>query len=347
MVFWTIYGTLYAIIEYGLLGESAVYPSTQNYYNGKSQFIYIIPGSALLGLIIGLLEIFVFKRLFLKKSFSFKIFVKTGIYSFLIAFFLLFIGAFFMSRELGLSIYDPEVINSQIRFFNNFAFYSIFIYIGFSFVISLFIYEISKNLGLMVFYNFITGKYTKPRVEERIFMFMDIKSSTAVAEELGHTKYYELLNRYYSDMSDAILNTYGEIYQYVGDEVVISWPIERGIKNNNCIRCFFEIKLAITSREAYYVNNFGLVPRFKAGLHCGMVTSGEVGELKKEIVFSGDVLNTTSRIQEQCNIYDAELLISQELLSSLPNPDQVSTEVIGEIELRGRQQKVTINKVSL
>lgn len=347
MLFWSLYGAIYAIVEYGILGNTDVYPSTQNYYNSKAQFTYVIPGSALLGLFIGLLEIFVFKKVFNKKSFSFKVIVKSSIYSFLIAFFLLFIGAIFMSWELDLSIFDPQVINSQIRFFNNFAFYSIFIYIGFSFIISLFIYEISKNLGIMVFYNFITGKYTKPRVEERIFMFLDIKSSTTIAEELGHTKYYELLNRYYSDMSDAILNTYGEIYQYVGDEVVVSWPIERGIKNNNCIRCFFEIKLAITSKEAYYKNTFGLVPGFKAGIHCGMVTSGEVGELKKEIVFSGDVLNTTSRIQEQCNINNAELLISQEILNILPNPDQISTEVIGEIELRGRQRKVVINKVSL
>ena len=246
---------------------------------------------------------------------------------------------------MGVPITHPTVFDSIKRFVTNFAFLSIFIYIGFIFILNFFIFEMSKSMGMMVVFNFITGKYHKPLVEERIFMFMDMKSSTTIAEKLGHVKYYQLLNKYYSDMSDPILNTCGQIYQYVGDEVIISWPLKKGLLNNNCIRCFYEIKKAINDNEEYYINHFGVAPLFKAGMHCGKVTTGEIGQLKKEIVFTGDVLNTTSRIQESCNQYDAELLISKKLFDLLPHSSELTSTEIGELELRGKQEKILINKL--
>ena len=338
-------GTIYGTVEYGILGDAEVYPSTQNIYGGLSQIAYILIGSASLGFIVGMLEVFAFKKLFNGRPFSFKIIFKSIFYSLLIDLFLIVFGAIFTSHRLGLSMLDSEVIQSQIRFVSNFAFISIFIYISFAFIISLFILEMSKNLGLMVFYNFVTGKYHKPSVEDRVFMFMDMKSSTTIAEQLGHVKYYELLNKYYADISDAIINANGEIYQYVGDEVIISWPLKLGVKGNNCIKCFLQIKKAISSRSEEYIQKFDAVPTFKAGLHCGQVTTGEIGELKKEIVFSGDVLNTTSRIQGLCNQYNAELLTSSELIELLDTKENLSISEIGAIELRGKQEKVIINKI--
>lgn len=344
--FWTIFGTIYSIVEYGILGDSGLYPSTQNIYGGKSQIVYVIVGAGLMGIIVGIMEVFFFKNLFLKKPFAFKVFFKSAFYSFLILLFLVVLGAVFASQRLGKSVLDAAVIQSQMRFISNFAFISIFIYIGFAFFLSFFIFEMSKSMGIMVVYNFITGKYHKPSIEDRIFMFMDMKSSTTIAEKLGHVKYYELLNIYYADMSDAILNNEGEIYQYVGDEVVISWPQNVGIKNNNCIKCFFEIKDVINQKSSDYLKSFGLVPQFKAGLHCGSVTTGEIGQLKKEIVFTGDVLNTTSRIQMLCNEYGAQLLASQHVLDLLTLNNEYNITPIGEIQLRGKNRKVNISKVT-
>lgn len=342
---WTLFGTIYALVEYGVLGDSPVYPSTQNSYNSSEQFIYVILGATIMGLIVGIMELYIFEGLFSKRSFSYKILLKASFYSLLIALFLIILGGYFNSRIMGVPITDPVVLQSIKRFVTNFAFLSIFIYISFAFVINFFIFEMSKSLGMMVVFNFITGKYHKPIVEERIFMFMDMKSSTTIAEKLGHVKYYQLLNRYYSDMSDAILNTYGEIYQYVGDEIIVSWPLKKGLENDNCIRCFYEIKNSINNNGEFYINEFGIVPTFKAGMHCGKVTTGEIGQLKKEIVFTGDVLNTTSRIQERCNQYEAELLISKKLFELIPPSDKFKSTEIGELELRGKQEKVTINKL--
>ncbi|MTI39597.1 adenylate/guanylate cyclase domain-containing protein [Fulvivirga lutimaris] len=344
--FWTLFGTLYGIVEYGLLGETGLYPSTQNVYGGKSQIVYVIVGAGLLGAVVGTMEVFFFKNLFLKKPFVFKVIFKSAFYSILILIFLIVLGAIFTSHRLNKAIIDAVVIQSQMRFISNFAFFSIFIYIGFAFFLSFFIFEMSKSMGIMVVYNFITGKYHKPSIEDRIFMFIDMKGSTTIAEKLGHVKYYELLNKYYADMSDPILNSQGEIYQYVGDEIIISWPKSIGIKNNNCLNCFYDIRDNINLKSSEYFNAFSLVPQFKAGLHCGPVTTGEIGQLKKEIVFTGDVLNTTSRIQMLCNEYNAQLLASQQVLDLLTLNNEYDITPMGEIQLKGKNRKINISTVA-
>ena len=188
-------------------------------------------------------------------------------------------------------------------------------------------------------------KYHKPIVENRIFMFLDMKSSTTIAEALGHIKYFNLLQTYYDIMSDPIINSYGEVYQYIGDEIVISWELERGLENANCIRCFFDIHDNLLAHREKLMAKFGFEIGFKAGIHFGEVTTGEVGALKKEIVFTGDVLNTTARIQSHCNTLQSDLLISEALKKVLPK-SKYSFKTKGEISLKGRNKKEELINVT-
>jgi len=95
-----------------------------------------------------------------------------------------------------------------------------------------------------------------------------------------------------------------------------------------------------------YLRKYGVFPEFKAGLHFGDVTVGEIGVIKREFLFTGDVLNTTSRIQSMCNELHAELLISSELFKELQIDESYATEEKGVFELRGRNEKVKLIKIS-
>jgi len=146
-------------------------------------------------------------------------------------------------------------------------------------------------------------------------------------------------------VTKPIVDSRGDIYQYVGDEVIVSWPSQRAFQEGNCIECFFRIGRAIAARSAVYRERFGLVPGVKAGIHVGEATVGEIGVVKKDIVFSGDVLNTTSRIQQECNRYDVNLLASSELLRRMPlGPAYVSVPV-GEILLRGKAEALSLSAI--
>jgi len=89
-------------------------------------------------------------------------------------------------------------------------------------------------------------------------------------------------------------------------------------------------------KSTAYKEKYGLSPQFKAGLHCGKVTTGEIGVLKKEIIFTGDVLNTTARIEGLCNNYDVDILVSDSLAEKLDLSPYYKVESVGKNNLRGK-----------
>ena len=70
-----------------------------------------------------------------------------------------------------------------------------------------------------------------------------------------------------------------------GKKGMHSWTEEKGLFEDNCIRCYQKINESIQKESNKYQSRFGFVPGFKAGLHLGEVTTGEIGTLKKEIVY--------------------------------------------------------------
>lgn len=205
-----------------------------------------------------------------------------------------------------------------------------------------FVTHVSRLLGRNVLINYLTGRYYRPMEEERIFMFLDIKSSTTLAEKLGHFQWHRFLNDFFFDISEPISRTKGEIYQYVGDEVVISWTKSRGVRDLNCIRCFFLIMQKVESKRHRYLARYGTEPIFKAGYHIGKVVAGEIGDFKRSLVFHGDTINTASRIQAETNRLNLRLLLSAQLLKELDLKNGYTTEHIGEIQLRGKEEKIEL-----
>jgi adenylate cyclase len=202
--------------------------------------------------------------------------------------------------------------------------------------------QINSKFGQGIFWNIIRGKYNTPKVESRIFMFLDLNSSTTIAENLGDKRYHELLKDLFTDITNPILDNRGEIYQYVGDEVVIAWRYADGIAESKCIQCFFDIKEHLNSLSPKYWDRYHIQPTFKAGIHCGKVIAGEVGIIKRDITYSGDVLNTTSRIQGMCKEFQQEVIVSIDLMDELHLSRHYSTELLGSIKLRGKEKEMSL-----
>jgi len=207
--------------------------------------------------------------------------------------------------------------------------------------------QVNTKFGQGVFGDIATGKYHTPRGEKRVFMFLDLNSSTAIAERLGDEAYHRLLRDFFSDITNPILENRGNIYQYVGDEVVVSWNYKDGIENAACINCFFDLKKLFQDQKQKYLNKYGLVPSFKAGIHCGDVVVGEVGIIKRDITYSGDVLNTTSRIQGMCKEFNEEVIVSGDLALHLRLASKFTTALLGTIKLRGKEKELSLSSVRM
>jgi adenylate cyclase len=210
----------------------------------------------------------------------------------------------------------------------------------------IFALQMNRMIGANVLRYFMAGRYHRPIAEERIFLFLDLEKSTTLAERLGSARYFELLRRFVDDLTDPIVASRGEIYQYAGDEVVVTWSLAEGIRAANCVRCFFWSRDAVAREAARYTRDFGTVPRFRAGLHGGTVTAGELGDLRRQIVFVGDILNTAARLEEYAKRAGLDLVVSDALLSRLELPPGVLARRCGELELRGKEAPVAAYSLS-
>lgn len=190
----------------------------------------------------------------------------------------------------------------------------------------------------------LIGKFYHPREEQRIFMFLDLQSSTHLAEQLGHKLYSSLIQDCFYDLG-VVIKDNAEIYQYVGDEAVLTWDLEVGIQDENFINAFFRFKNQIDLKEKYYQEKYGVKPFFKAGIHAGKVMITEIGKYKREIAYHGDAVNTAARIQGQCNALGAELLISESLKNHVKS-DKYQVMNVGSSLLRGKQKEMVIYSVT-
>ncbi len=347
-IIWLIIGWLTLWSEYAVVAQLDEVTMPESSISWSTEIIVFASIMVfLIGCFVGLLEATFINRLFIKSSFPKKILSKLIIYAIILGILVFITYMIAASIDLRQPIYSQEVFDKYLLFLFSLTNVSTAIQIYFSLAVSLLYAEISDNLGQNVLLNFFTGKYHKPVIENRIFMFTDMKDSTTIAEKLGHIKYFDLLRSYYDDLTDAIINNNGEVYQYIGDEIVISWNVKKKQAAERSIQCYFDMKSDLAKKRDYYLKTFGLFPDFKAGIHIGEVTTGEIGALKKEIFFTGDVLNTTARIQSLCKNYGVDILTSEELIHNLIEREIYSIENLGEAVLKGKENKLNLYTLSV
>jgi len=206
--------------------------------------------------------------------------------------------------------------------------------------------QLDRLLGPGVLLGYVTGRYHHPRREDRVFMFLDLKGSTSIADHMEADKYFGFLHQYFTEMSEPILETDAEIYQYVGDEIVLTWRMKAGLEEGACVRAFFLIEDQIRANRELFLSRYGVVPEFKAGVHAGEVITAQIGELKSEIVYNGDVLNTAARIQAACGELGRKLLVSASLVDRLGLGPAYAVERLGPTRLRGKEEPIELCAVT-
>lgn len=185
-------------------------------------------------------------------------------------------------------------------------------------------------------------RHAGPTVEERVFVFLDLTDSTTITERLGHVQYSRLIRACYHDLSEVVIRYQAQIYQYVGDEVVLSWDAGDGVKDSTCLRLFFAYQERLQERAADYEREFGVIPVFRGSMDLGTVTRASVGDIKRDIAYHGNVLNVAARLQELCKIYSEPVLITDRMHKALSESPRFLARFLGPVTLRGQSQEVGV-----
>lgn len=342
-IFWFFAAFLFVLLRTVGINEGGDFLKLEHDHI-QLDLITVLFGGIMLGIAFGVLDIFLDTESIRKKSYGFIIAVKSIFHvsililvTYLIVVVLsLFEAGIALRKEYSFSIY-------KWTFSEDFLVAFVYVWVV-SMVISL-IKQVNLKLGPGNLAKFMLGTYHHPRVEERIFMFLDMKSSTTHAEKLGHIRYSELIQDCFYDLTDVVIERRVEVYHYVGDEAVLTWKVKQGLEDANCLNAFFDFEKVLYDKSNYYTKKYKFLPEFKAGVNIGLATIAEVGEIKREIHFHGDVLNTAARLQSECNHYNKRVLISEELRTRFSDDQGLNFILIGDILLKGKEKRLNIYSV--
>ncbi len=237
------------------------------------------------------------------------------------------------------NVSDPEASNAFTPLSVVFSFIIIFTI--------LFILQTGHLVGGRTLGNLVLGRYHRPRIEDRFFLFVDIVGSTRIAETIGPLAMHRFLNRVFALAADPVADQRGEIYQYVGDQIVITWRVESGRVASHPLICFFAIQSALADASEWFESDFGVTPTVRGALHAGQVVAGEVGVNRRSIVFHGDVMNVCARIEQATRDLGCLFLASEEAIHRLEGTIGHSIKNRGPLKFRGRQATVEVFEVSL
>lgn len=330
-------GWFVAFIFFYIMRHVGIYGLPHSQFHILKSISLLLLFSIISGIVFGSLHYF-FHKYFFRKIPLWQMMLRLSIDQLLIISLLTLI--YYLSFKL--------IEQNMVSFWNFIQSPTALIYYLYVFLVNIslsFIWEIAGLLGPGNFIKLITGKFYSPKEEYRIFMFVDLNSSTTLAEKLGHLAYSSFLKDCFYDL--AIVHSYNaQIYQYVGDEAVLTWERYKMKYVTECIDAFWAFNDELIRRSMYYKNKYGINPQFKAGMSIGMVTVVEIGDIKKEIAYHGNTLNTASRIETLCNVYKEKLLISKKMYNELAKETSpfIYTKIT-ETQLRGKHGTTEIYSV--
>jgi adenylate cyclase len=304
-----------------------------NVPQGRSAIVGMTYGVTMSG-VLGAVEIFILSdwlRDWLARfPFTVSLAIRTAVYAVIIA-----VLQWIQPGEhlMGLPRDDTTV---TATFWNGFAYsaaISVLFNIGFA---------ITNLIGGRSFFNFITGRYHTPVEENRFVLFVDIAGSTGLAEQLGGIAIHQLLDRTFRLLTLSVVDNRGEVLNYVGDEVIVTWPEKRGAVDCRPLRCFLGMRQDLAAASAQLQREFGVVTKIRGSLHFGPVIVGEIGDVKRAIVFNGDVMNTAARLEELSRKVEGGFLASHAAMERFTSPPPFPIRDLGRLEIRGRVDGIDV-----
>jgi adenylate cyclase len=294
--------------------------------------------------VMGYLFVFTLKNVFRKQS-AFTNFIFKSIILLLAAFIINFLVHFIDSalilgkgRHEAFQLTVNEIVHTRLLL-QGIIFWMIL------FVVTQLYIEVNEKYSPGVFMDIVTGKYMLPRIENRIIMFIDLKDSTPIAEKLGHVENFKFIRDFIFHVSMAMIEHDGRIYQYVGDEVVVSWLY----KKRNTKKCMASIIDARKNLQKYsdeFRRKYDIVPEFRVGVHMGEVTVGEIGVIKKDLAMSGDTMNTTARIRSACTELNQKFIMSKDFMDNSDLKDWQG-ESLGIVDLKGKSNGIELFSIKI
>ncbi len=196
-------------------------------------------------------------------------------------------------------------------------------------------------IGARNLWNLLIGRYLRPMVEQKVFLFLDLKGSTAAVEELGQIRAKAYIGKFLFDISRPISEHRGDIYLYTGDGLIGMWDWRDAVEDNRIVHAVDAIYAVIDREREAYQRDFDRVPEFRIGVHGGDVVISEQGDTKRALGVYGDNINIAARMEQTAKTLGYNCVFSADVVSAL-NDQVPGFSQAGEETVKGISAPVAI-----
>jgi adenylate cyclase len=204
------------------------------------------------------------------------------------------------------------------------------------------VFAVSNVIGPRAFLHLATGRYHSPAEESRFVLFVDIAGSTTLAERLGGLGIHRFLDKTFRTLTGPVIDYRGEVLNYVGDEIIVTWTEASGAIDCRPLRCFLAMRAILQQLQGRFEKEFGVAPRIRGSLHFGPVIVGEIGDIKRAIVFNGDVMNTAARLEELSRNVDGGFVASRAAIDRFRSAPPIPLQDLGMRDIRGKSDGIAV-----
>lgn len=208
-------------------------------------------------------------------------------------------------------------------------------------VIGILVMRVVHFIGIEDLFHLTVGTYHRPVLKGMVLMFVDMNGSTAIAARLGAFRMSALVGKFLFDIAKPITDAGGDIYLYKGDGLIAAWDWRHAVRRNAILRAIDAMYAAVERESQAYLDEFGVVPSFRVGVHGGDVVVSVQGDTKRSIGVYGDTINIAARMEEAAKAHGVACVISADVARALDDRDD-RLRPLAEEHVRGVDQPILI-----
>ncbi len=176
---------------------------------------------------------------------------------------------------------------------------------------------------------------------EVTILFSDIRGFTSISEKMDPQNLVALLNEYFTEMVNIVMDEGGVVDKYIGDAImaVFGAPVPKPEDAVNAVRAAIRMRRALRDLNVRLAARGMPALRTGIGIHTGQVVAGNIGSEKRmEYTVIGDAVNLASRLESNTKDLGVDVLISEDTYER--SKHAVEARPVREIAVKGRNQTV-------
>ena len=188
------------------------------------------------------------------------------------------------------------------------------------------------------------------KTEHATVIFTDLMGSTRMGEVMDEVSYSDSVNLYYDTATDVIEAHDGMVVEFMGDGIVSLFSESVTGANHAAKGCAAARALvARLSRDNREAGDERPPLLTRMGINSGLTATGDIGARHRfQYKALGDVVNVAARLEQHGKTVDTDdehIILVSETTFAAANLSTTETEVVGDLQLRGREASLGVYRL--